>query len=760
MSFFDTVLGTPLGYILYGCYRLVGSYGWAIIVFTLATKAILLPLSVLAQRNAITMVRVKPELEDIKRRFEGNNDLILDEQRALYKRARYSVWKGLLPLLVQVPVILGVIQVVYHPLRHLAHLSAFQIDALIARTAHLLGTSPGALGSAAQMRAIDLVAQRPRDFTHVIDTDVLNRVGGIDLHFLGLNLGAIPSWGDASIVLPFAAGASALALGLYQNRYYVLQRFAGFGSRWGITIFLIAFSFYFALILPDGFGLYWTAANLLSIAVVWVCNLIDNPRKLLDYDALTPPPGPTWAQRADARVAARAARVRERADARAWNAAGPKRFMIYAEGSGYWKYFARLVGWLTEHSDVVVHYVTSDPNDRVFDRAGERLRTYYVGPRALIAFMMRLDVDVCLMTTPDLEKYHIKRSLVNREIDYIYMDHGMTGLNLMLREGALDHFDTIFCYGPNQVTEMRQQEAVYHLPARRLIETGYPLLDDLLESVSALDLTRANEPPVALVAPSWQAQNLLELCPGEVVRPLVAAGFHVIVRPHPEFVKRFGPKLAAIREALADVDATALEFQTDFSSNATVYSSDIVVTDWSTIAQEFSYATKKPSIFVNTPMKVMNPNYEKIAAVPLDITLREEIGVALDVDDLAEIGTVAAGMVAHRAEWHDRIAAVVQANIFHLGTAAAAMGRYVLDSLARHERARDVAAARAAQEMDEDTPEQAALLSDEAAQARLAQIQAVEAQADRLEALAAELRARVAAARALEAAAVPPPPPI
>ena len=748
MSFLDTILGTPFGWVLWGCYHLLRSYGWAIILFTLATKLILLPLSLWGQRNAITMVRMRPALEDIKRRFEGNNTLILDEQRALHKREGYSNWAAVLPLLVQVPLILGVIQVVYHPLRHLCRLGADAIGALVARAADILATTPDALGSAAQMRVIDLMATRRSEFDGATDAASIAQAASVNLHFWGLDLGAIPSWTSPTIIWPFAAAASALALSLYQNRYYVLQRFAGPGSRWGITIFLVAFSFYFALVLPGGFGLYWTAANLMSIGVVWLCNRIDDPRKKLDYAALTPPPGPSRAERAAARREARAAHLRERADVRAFEATPRKGLMIYSEGSGYWKYFARLVGWLTDHSDVVVHYVTSDPHDRVFDKTSDRLRTYYVGPHALIAFMMRLDVDVCLMTTPDLEKYHLKRSLVRHDIEYIYMDHGMTSLHLTLREGALDHFDTVFCYGPNHVTEVRETEAVYGLPAKRCVETGYGLLDDLRESVAALDLTAVNDPPVALVAPSWQAQNLLELCPEEVVRPLLAAGFHVIVRPHPEFVKRFGEAWAALQARFADVTDGSLEFESDFSSNATVYTADVVVTDWSTIAQEFSYTTLKPSIFVDTPMKVMNPRYERIAAVPLDISLRDQIGRSIAVDDLDTIGEVAREMVTHRADWHERIDAALKANTFHLGSAAEAMGEYVLEALAAHQRTRDVAAARAARDAGTATPEQDALLADEAARARESQIAAVEDQAAQLEALATTLRARAAAARA------------
>jgi len=760
MSFFDTVLGVPLGYILSACFRVLGSYGWAIIAFTVLTKTLLLPLSVMAQRNAITMVRIKPELEDVKRRFAGNNSLILDEQRALYKREHYSSLKAMLPLLVQVPIILGVIQVVYHPLRHLCHLGAADIDALVGRAASLLGVTSSDLGSAAQTRVIDLVSTRSADFDGAVPASVLARVSGVDLHFLGLNLGEIPAWTHPSILWPILAGLSALALGLYQNKYYVLQRFAPPASQWGITAFLVVFSFYFALILPGAFGLYWTAANVLSIVVVWVCNRIDDPRRLLDYDALARPLGPSRAQRAAARAASRANHAKERADIRAFNAAPDKQVMIYSEGSGYWKYFARLVGWLGANTSLVVHYVTSDPDDRVFERVGERLKAYYVGPRALIAFMMRLDVDICLMTTPDLGNYHIKRSLVRDDVEYVYLDHGMASLHLMLREGALDHFDTVFCYGPNHVDEVRQTEAEYGLPAKRCVPTGYGLLDDLRDAVARLDLSRPNEPPVALVAPSWQAGNLLELCPDQVIQPLLDAGFKVVVRPHPEFVKRFGARLAALEARFAGHSGGGdaggdgggqgggrLVFQTDFSSNATVYESDIVVTDWSTIAQEFSYTTRKPSIFVNTPMKVMNPNWRRIAAVPLDISLRDQIGRSLDVDQLGTIGAVAAEMVADRAAWRDRIDAVVAENIYTVGGAAQAMGAYVVESVERHQRARDLADARAAEAAGTCTDEQRALLDDEAARQREADIVRVEEQADALEALAAQLRAKAAAAR-------------
>ena len=83
MDVINALLGIPLGYIFYLCYGLLKNYGLAILLFTLLTKILMFPLSLIAQKNAITMVRIQPALDDIKQRFAGNNTLIMEEQKAL-----------------------------------------------------------------------------------------------------------------------------------------------------------------------------------------------------------------------------------------------------------------------------------------------------------------------------------------------------------------------------------------------------------------------------------------------------------------------------------------------------------------------------------------------------------------------------------------------------------------------------------------------------------------------------------------------------
>ena len=82
-------IALPLGYIMEWCYSFIGNYGIAIIVFTLITKIVILPLSIWLQKNSIKMVQMQPELNRIKVKFFGDGDAIADEESKLYKKYKY-----------------------------------------------------------------------------------------------------------------------------------------------------------------------------------------------------------------------------------------------------------------------------------------------------------------------------------------------------------------------------------------------------------------------------------------------------------------------------------------------------------------------------------------------------------------------------------------------------------------------------------------------------------------------------------------------
>jgi YidC/Oxa1 family membrane protein insertase len=118
--------------------------------------------------------------------------------------------------------------------------------------------------------------------------------------------------------------------------------------------------------------------------------------------------------------------------------------------------------------------------------------------------------------------------------------------------------------------------------------------------------------------------------------------------------------------------------ETDFSSNSTLWNSDILITDWSTMAQEFSLGTKKPTLFINTPMKVMNPNYQKIPCIPVEITFRDELGVSLDIEDLKEAGNAIINLLENTGMWKKGILRILNEEMFDVGHGGKSAGEYII----------------------------------------------------------------------------------
>ena len=687
MSIINTVIGTPLGYLMWLCYRLVGSYGVAILLFTLLSKIILLPLSIVVQKNSIKMIKLQPELNRITAAHYGDKDAITDETMALYKREHYSPFLGMVPMLIQILIVLGLIQVIYNPMQHLLHVDAGACRTLVDATASLLGVD--SLGSGAQLKVIEAMRDPANAayFLSVPGVDaapIIQQAKALNTMFLGINLSAVPKVTQLFSLLglvPILSCLSTFALCWAQNRDNVLQKEQSFWSQWGVTLFTVAFSTYFTFLVPAGVGMYWIASNLFAILNLYLMNMLYPPKKFIDYDALEESKKDLTAIKE--REAAQKKKLepykqKEKADYdRFLKGKEPKRLVFYSEGAGFYKYFKGMIEYTLAHSDVTIHYITSDPEDPVLTMGNPRLAGYYIGEMKLITLMMKLEADMVVMTMPDLETYHIKRSLVRKDIEYIYTDHGVSSDNMTLRTHALDAFDTLFCVGPHQKEEARAIEALYGLKPRRCVQVGYGLLDEMTEAWETREKT-VNPKKTILIGPSWQTDNIMDSCIDTLVEQFSKLDCRIIIRPHPQYVRLYGDRMEALIQRYQDRIGDDFIIQTDFSSTDTVYESDLLVTDWSNVGFEFALSTLKPVLYINTPMKIMNPEYDRIDVVPFDIRIRAQLGGELELDQLDQAADKAAELLAHPEEFREIIASVKEKEIYNLGHGAEAAGRYLV----------------------------------------------------------------------------------
>ena len=612
------LISVPLGYVLQFCYDILQNYGLAIILFTFLTKVILFPVSMWVQKNGIAMVKMTPEINRLKIKYYGDKDTIADETQALYKKEHYHPLASTIPMFVQLLLLIGVI-----------------------------GAVKGIMGEA------DTV------------------------------LTAIPfEKGGLTFLMPLAAGVAALALGLAQNKLNPLQREQGKAEQWMTNGFSIAISLFLGAFVSLGVGMYWIFSNLFSILQQWVLNLVIRPEKYIDYEDLAASKKELEAINSLAVGTSKEDKKREKADYKKFFSVANKHLVFYSEKSGFYKYFKDVMDYLLAKSNVVIHYVTSDPKDQIFEIAKEqpRIRPYYIGENRLITLMMKMDADIVVMTCPDLENYHLKRSYVRKDIEYIYMFHYPLSTHMVLHTGALDHYDTIFCVGEFQFDEIRKSEEVYKLPAKNLIAAGYGQLEQLYDSYKAMEpVTR--ERPKVLVAPSWQPDNILDSCIDEMLNALLGKGYDVVVRPHPEYVKRYKPRMDAIVERHKGREAEGLTFELDFTSNNSIFDSDILITDWSGTAYEFSFVTLKPSVFIDTKPKINNPEYVKLDIEPLEFTLRSQVGIQVAPDQMDGLADKIASLIENGDQYNEKILGIREKYIANFGKSGEVGARYILTQL-------------------------------------------------------------------------------
>lgn len=616
-----------MAWIMKQCYTLCGNYGVAVILFTFITKIILLPVSVWVQKNSIKMVKIQPDINFLKVRHFGDADAIAEGQNKLFRQAGYHPLASIVPTVIQLVLLMAVI----------AAIKAGMADS------------------------------------------------SIDMRFLGVDLSLIPAQGLGWLILsPIAAGASAWLMCAAQNQSNVLQAEQDNWNKYGMLILSVGLSLYLGWFVSVGVALYWVASNLFSIAQLYLLNMAIDPKKYVDYARLEESKKQlSELQQLGGKRHGREARElarRERADYKRFFSVLNKHLVFYSESSGFYKYYKGIIEYILKNTNIAVHYITSDPNDQVFaiSQSQPRLKPYYIAEKRLITLMMKLDCDVMVMTMPDIENFHIKRSYVRKDIEYVYVPHCIDSINMTMRTGAVDHYDSVLCVGKHQKEEITNAEAVYGLPHKTLVDWGYTLLDEMRAQYAAS--AHEDKPgKKILIAPSWQKDNIVDSCLEEILDTLKGRGYQITVRPHPQEVRlkqAYMEQLEAKYAADRDV-----EIQTDFSSNSTVFEADLLITDWSGITYEYAFTTLRPVLFIDTPMKVMNPEYEKINTPPINIWMREVIGAVVKPDELEKLPEAVERLLSGRDEYRERIDSFVHEYVYNLGNSGEVGAKYIINEI-------------------------------------------------------------------------------
>ncbi len=102
-----TFIAAPLFWLLAWIHRLVGNWGWAIIILTILVKAVFYPLSVASYRSMAKMRKLQPRLVQLRERFGDDRQKLNQATMELYRSEKINPLGGCLPILVQIPVFIA-----------------------------------------------------------------------------------------------------------------------------------------------------------------------------------------------------------------------------------------------------------------------------------------------------------------------------------------------------------------------------------------------------------------------------------------------------------------------------------------------------------------------------------------------------------------------------------------------------------------------------------------------------------------------------
>ena len=307
-----SIFAKPLGWVLHWIYQLGTGYFVALLIFTLATRLVLFPLSINNQKNQADRARLAPRLERIQKKYAQDRQKMAMKQQELYEKEGVKMTGGCLPMVVQMLVLFSVIAVIYKPLTYMQRIPAEQINTCITVAVESLdennkdekamitqmSNEKSYYRELYMLKMIDdnrdamvdrLVTDNKMSEADAIATVTTMERTGSEFAIFGKSLlvmpnafGIMPNW---TWLIVFASGLSAFLSSMLSMKYSKAsmskeQQEMGGCSTNAMMYMMPLMSLVFSFTVPTGVAVYWTFSNLLAMVQTVILNSMWNPAKI------------------------------------------------------------------------------------------------------------------------------------------------------------------------------------------------------------------------------------------------------------------------------------------------------------------------------------------------------------------------------------------------------------------------------------------------------------------------------------------------
>ncbi len=274
-------INKPLGWVLESIAILMGgNFAASIFLFTLLINVLLIPLSIKSQKSSVQQTRIKPKLDDLKKRYGDDRQKFAQAQQKLYQEENISMSGGCLPMLLRLVLMMSIYWIIMSPLTYLMNIDS---GIITEATNAFKETFPKA-----QLSQLNMIAEiNNPDYTFKGIETVREAIDTIDFNFIGIDLTEKPVFSvnifkNFKIIwfMPIIAFAAQILTSLISMQ---MQKKINpdAPSMTGMLLTMPLISLFIGFSLPGGVTFYWACSSLIGGLIQTAIQYFYGPHKML-----------------------------------------------------------------------------------------------------------------------------------------------------------------------------------------------------------------------------------------------------------------------------------------------------------------------------------------------------------------------------------------------------------------------------------------------------------------------------------------------
>lgn len=264
----------PFAWLVRLFYSLTGSYGVALILFTLVIKLIMLPFQMKSKKSMMRMNRMSGKMQELQKKYANNQAKYAEEMQKLYAEEGVSPMSGCLWSFLPLPILLALYSIIRQPIVYFMNFGGRAAGLEVVEKARELIEGAG-------MELTANAAYEQIEISTIINANFPEFIAEhpgwfhVNYGFLGLDLTAMPwnavksfqpKWAVIGLILiPILAGASQLLMSAVTMKQQPQQEGAAANSTKTMMYMMPLFSVYIAFMMPAALGVYWIAQSVFSL---------------------------------------------------------------------------------------------------------------------------------------------------------------------------------------------------------------------------------------------------------------------------------------------------------------------------------------------------------------------------------------------------------------------------------------------------------------------------------------------------------------